>query len=101
MKYTAHFSTNCPFANYCHMTPAGSESWIRTINRVERGMRRYNINNDLYCGNWDKGTHPKHIWRTHCEFIDNPQDDNIVTYMVFETEDKKQNWVVYITEDEE
>lgn len=99
MKYVAHFSDYCPFANYYHMTDAGSKSWIRVFNYIEYALGKYHLFNGLYCNHPDKGTHPKYIWRTHCELFDNPQDDKIVTYMVFETEDKKKNYVVYITEE--
>lgn len=97
--FVAIFPSDCPFSSFFQTSAAKQKSFIRVISSVRYAAQNYNIQNALYCGDWDKGTHPKHIWN-RCNWIadETLEPEKIAAKMVYETEDNSQLWTVIIKE---
>lgn len=97
--FVAIFPTDCPFSSFFQTSAVKQKSFIRTVSAVRYAAMDYNSKNVLYCGDWDKGTHPKHIWNRYNWIADETlEPEGIVAKMVYETEDSSQLWTIIIKE---
>ena len=101
MKYVAHFPSNCPFVGFCRNADKGYKSFVRVMNYVEFGVMTYNAMNAVEFAGWDEMHFPERLNRISCNIYDEAIDGNVVTSMVFQSENEKHTYLVYITEEEE